>query len=54
MSILFFGTLASSVTDPDPDPHSCGRLDPDRIRIGNMDPDPGGPKLPTNLRKFKL
>ncbi len=42
----------------DPDPHGSTFISVSwiqiRIRIGNTDPDPGGPKLPTKVKKIQL
>jgi hypothetical protein len=38
----------------DPDPHGSTFISVSWIRIPNADPDPGGPKLPTEVKKIQL
>ncbi len=53
-------SVADPDPDPDPDPHDSafilvGWTGLDRIRIGNTDPDPGGPKgLGINYLQFLI
>jgi hypothetical protein len=44
------GYHETSVADPDPDGSTFILVNWIRIRIGNTDPDSGGPKLPTKQK----
>ncbi len=48
--------LQNVYSSPDPDPHrsACILVGWIRIRIGNTDPDPWGPKWPTKVKKIQV